>query len=569
MPAKITSVTSKPGSPPTLVIQGTWELPCDGVIETRVSVNGTWTQSPILNIQKSGLNWQITVEDNFPCNTQVIIITECKTTNVTQATIPYTFTTRPCNPSACPTLRIATNIHSNCSVKSHYTFTVYSGNGVPLPANQDYLWTINGPTGSFQFVTQTLTVDTSDPVWENVNVVPALPGPVDLFTAGTYTVTVSYLNGNTATCHPVGGPITFEIKDCCPDRQYWNDVKKACDDCLTIGVDVNTIGCAPEGFPRIDLQARFINPPPPGTVFEWTVQRVTVPIGPEFKKTTLSLRTSDGITDGYWTDHNQVQGPLDLSNPGTYLVEVAAKGPNIPVKCSPLGKQTFFINPCSCPEGQHFDPVSGKCVVDDCGPGKVRNADGKCIDDCPPGQTRDASGNCVTPECPKGQHRDATGVCVPDLSCDLCCIWNWINLGLFGLTAIFVIVTLCMLSATAAGAIVALFSGGTLAAVGAALTIVNIVMLYVSAGLITAGLASLIIWMLVCIVDSPNACTLLGTLAEILGIIVATSSIISFVLLFIAPVCAIGGLLNLAWFGTLLGIINFIYFTILGCNKKK
>ncbi|MDZ4810954.1 MAG: hypothetical protein SGI96_22185 [Bacteroidota bacterium] len=170
---------------------------------------------------------------------------------------------------------------------------------------------------------------------------------------------------------------------------------------------------------------------------------------------------------------------------------------------------------------------------------------------CPP---RSETVSCPTP---------------PPTICDLCCIWNWINIIFFIATSIFILVTFCMLEATAVSAILALASGGTLAAVTAALSVTNVVMLWICVGLIIAGLISFILWLIFCVFNKPNACSLLSTLMIALAGITASSLALLILLLALQRFgCAAGALINLGWFGFILSIATLVY-TAMGCFNRN
>ncbi len=153
--------------------------------------------------------------------------------------------------------------------------------------------------------------------------------------------------------------------------------------------------------------------------------------------------------------------------------------------------------------------------------------------------------------------------------CDACCIWNWINIGLFVVTAIFIVGTLCILDAAVVAAIAAIASGGTLAPVFAALTTAEVVLLWVCVGLLLAGLLSWLVWLIVCLPNNPNACSMLQTLMIALSTIVALSFVLALILAAVAAVgCALGAVIDFAWFGLLLSITTLIY-TALGCFDQE
>jgi hypothetical protein len=164
-----------------------------------------------------------------------------------------------------------------------------------------------------------------------------------------------------------------------------------------------------------------------------------------------------------------------------------------------------------------------------------------------------------------GNGNDGNG----DGVCDACCIWNWINIGLFVVAAVFVLITFCMLEATAVSAIIALASGGTLAAVSAALSTVNIVMLVISACLLVVGLISWLLWLIFCCLNNPNACSMLATLMVALSYIVTISLVLALILGALQRLgCVAGALIVFAWFGTILAITTLVY-TALGCFDEE
>lgn len=154
-------------------------------------------------------------------------------------------------------------------------------------------------------------------------------------------------------------------------------------------------------------------------------------------------------------------------------------------------------------------------------------------------------------------------------TCDPCCIWNWVNIVLFVITSIFILVTFCLLEATAITAILNLPAGGTISAVVAALSTLNIVMLWICLGLIVGSLISFILWLIFCVFLNPNPCCILRTLMIALSAITA-SSLVLFFLFFILQRfgCVAGALIDLGWFGFLLAITTLIH-TALGCFDRR
>jgi len=162
-----------------------------------------------------------------------------------------------------------------------------------------------------------------------------------------------------------------------------------------------------------------------------------------------------------------------------------------------------------------------------------------------------------------------------------CCVWGIANIILFIATAIFILVSFCMLPATFWSAIAALGSGGTLAAVWAALTAVNITLLIVSAALLSASIVSYILWLIFCVFlnERSAACRLLSTLIMVLSWLTVISTIVAIALTIIAMLCAAnifclfqalgcaaGAWIDVAWLGAILGITEIISFFL--CDNE-
>ena len=148
-----------------------------------------------------------------------------------------------------------------------------------------------------------------------------------------------------------------------------------------------------------------------------------------------------------------------------------------------------------------------------------------------------------------------------------CWTWFWINVGLFISTAIFIFITLCMIEANALVAVAAIASGGTLAAVWAALSVTNIVMILISIALILITLISFILWIIYCAFNLAKdiVCQMLTLLHEILLWLAGASALIAIALTFSGMVgCAIGAYIDVGWFA-FLNIITWKVGQHLGC----
>lgn len=156
---------------------------------------------------------------------------------------------------------------------------------------------------------------------------------------------------------------------------------------------------------------------------------------------------------------------------------------------------------------------------------------------------------------------------------DWCCIWMWVTIGLIGLTAVSILVTLCMLPATFWSAVAALGSGGTLSAVWAALTTIQIVMIAVSIALLAVSLIVLILWLIFCVfMNTRNAaCFLLSIFIGVMAWLTSISAVLAVLLSIIAALCAanivclfqalgcaIGAWIDVAWFGIILSVAIII-----------
>lgn len=159
----------------------------------------------------------------------------------------------------------------------------------------------------------------------------------------------------------------------------------------------------------------------------------------------------------------------------------------------------------------------------------------------------------------------------PPPTINWCIIWFWINMGLMVGTGVMIFVTACLINATVWAAIAALASGGTLAAVWAALTAADIVMLIITGALIFITLVSFIAWIIICAFGQlrENACSLMSWLITVLTMLVGLSFIVGIILALIGQAgCAIGGFIDVAWFGILLSIAWWVS-QALGCRLQR
>jgi|GEM_PF-6325129 len=167
-------------------------------------------------------------------------------------------------------------------------------------------------------------------------------------------------------------------------------------------------------------------------------------------------------------------------------------------------------------------------------------------------------------------------LCIPEFQTrvDWCCIWTWINIFLAAVTAVVVFIAICMLPASFWTAVLALASGGSLSAVWAALSTINIIMLIAGAVLLVVSTISIILWLFICIFRNigPAACRLLNRFIQFLAFFVTITGIITLgiailslifcsgnpICLFQGLGCAAGGLVDLAWLGFILAVCVII-----------
>ncbi len=150
---------------------------------------------------------------------------------------------------------------------------------------------------------------------------------------------------------------------------------------------------------------------------------------------------------------------------------------------------------------------------------------------------------------------------------DPCWLWFWINLAAFIFTAIFILVTFCLIDANVWAAVAALASEGTLAGVWAALTATNVVMLILSGVSLLVCLISLILWIILCAFGHMRdiICGVLTLLMTILSILNGISFVVALILMFSSMVgCAVGAWIDVAWFSILMSITWFTGM-FLGC----
>lgn len=156
--------------------------------------------------------------------------------------------------------------------------------------------------------------------------------------------------------------VTLKSPDC-PDTSLSATVTQRCV-CPTVGTPNAVVtGCVPgpgtaPGTPPAVVLSTSVSPPV-ATSFDWTV---TTPGLTSFTKTTTAASTTDGISDGVWTNIGTGStGPLNLAAPGSYAVTVKAKGPALSPTCPSTPPGGFTIPICPCPPGMARD-ASGVCV---------------------------------------------------------------------------------------------------------------------------------------------------------------------------------------------------------------
>jgi hypothetical protein len=142
---------------------------------------------------------------------------------------------------------------------------------------------------------------------------------------------------------PSTGTTTVTLKSPnCPDDPLPARVDLMCT-CPAIAKPGAVVsGCMP-GTPSVSLTSS-VTPAVPGSKFEWTV---TTPANAVLTKTTTVGGTTDGTSDGAWTDSaTGGTGPIDLTMAGAYAVTVKASGGGISPSCMQPPATGFSIGPC-------------------------------------------------------------------------------------------------------------------------------------------------------------------------------------------------------------------------------
>jgi hypothetical protein len=382
-------------------------------------------------------------------------------------------------------------------------------------------------------------------------------------------------------------------------------------------------GCAPEN-PFVVFRAEIDPPPPavPAPQYHW---QVTTPSGQEFTRTT-PIPTADTRDIWILTETNASVDQINLNTPGAYAITVTADIANTPVGCNPDATRTFVVEACpECPVVLIDEPEVTGCIPGEVtvifnasvSPGgtsvsayewevgfsptgsatratstpQARSEDSWDIFDGSSGPIRDHltilnavsvravveglpeecsqptnSRQFVIPACDDEDGKTENG------AVDWCVVWFWINVGLMVVTAIFIVVTFCLMAAVVSSAIAAIMTGGALTPVLAALTTAEIAMLWIALGLVVLTALSYVSWIIFCAFGhlGTDACPLLEILITILLILDGLALLVGIILIFIPPMvgCGAGLLIDFFWFGILATVAWWVGLG-LGCRFES
>jgi hypothetical protein len=123
----------------------------------------------------------------------------------------------------------------------------------------------------------------------------------------------------------------------CPDQSLSATITQMCQ-CPTVGTPSAAVTVSATGPATVAFST---SAPPSVSSFDWTV---TTPDGTLFTKTTTIPSTTDGTSDGAWTNSSTgATGALDLSATGAYAVAVKAKGATVGLSCPQPPANAFTI----------------------------------------------------------------------------------------------------------------------------------------------------------------------------------------------------------------------------------
>lgn len=384
-------------------------------------------------------------------------------------------------------------------------------------------------------------------------------------------------------------------------------------------------GCAPESpFAVFNAVVEPAPPAVPAPQYHW---ELTTPDGQEFTRTTAEPAAD---TRDIWilTETNNAIDQINLNTPGAYAITVAADIANTPAGCSADATRTFSVEACpECPVVLIDEPEVTGCV-----PGQATVVFNASVDpagtpvsayewevgfspsgsatrttitpqassednwDLSDGSSGSIRGRLTTidavsvravvenlPETcsqPTNSRQFAIPACEEEpngngggSAIDLCLVWFWINVGAMVGTGIFILVTFCMIDAVVWTAVAAVGSGGTLAAVWAALTAVEVAMLIIALILAIATLVSFVLWIIFCAFGhlGTDACPLLAILISILTVLDALAVVLAVIFALSVPPlvgCAVGAFIDFAWFGILAGLAWWVG-VALGCSLES
>ena len=237
-----------------------------------------------------------------------------------------------------------------------------------------------------------------------------------------------------------------------------------------------------------------------------------------------------------WSDWSPCENNVQRRT-RTVLVPPSAGGD----VCPPLEE----VRDCS-------DTVAVDCVVSQFSPWS------RCV-----GGRQTRTRTVITPpsnggrQCPNlTETRDCSDVVV-----NLCLLWMFVNLGLVIVTGVIILIALCSVGLTTLTAIAALASGGTLAAVFATLSAATVQLLITAAIFVGVTLLSVVLWIIVCLFGSLRdiVCELIEFLLGVMHLLIAISGILIVVFSITGNLgCAIGAVIDVAWFGVIEQIFYWI-----------
>jgi hypothetical protein len=195
-----------------------------------------------------------------------------------------------------------------------------------------YNWEVVIPGGTIFIKTSmapNTTNDIADGVWTNRST--GATGALDISVPGSYQVYVTAIGSGISQACSVSGTTQFSIPS--PPAP-----------CPMVTTPMATV-TSTAGTTTVTFSSTVT--PAVASSFDW---EVTTPGGATFTKSTLAPSTTDGITDGMWTNKSTgATGALDISAPGSYGVSVNAVGAAISPTCKPSSPGSFIIPMTSVP----------------------------------------------------------------------------------------------------------------------------------------------------------------------------------------------------------------------------